>query len=217
MSTSNHRHLDRHGEGWAGVREGVSTDEGWPLYLSRYADLLTADRITEPPPGATMTTTSIDIDRPAEQVYAYVTDPTQFHEWQQGVVSGGLKEPGPAASAPTARWCAASAAPTDPPHRCDQARPTHDLGRARHRRTDPRPGRGRPFRPSMRPASRVTIDVDFEGHGIGKVLVPLVVRRQAAKEMPANLPAPQGPAGGHPCSRTDLLADGATHRAGRGA
>lgn len=35
--------------------------------------------------------------------------------------------------------------------------------------------------------SSVTIDVDFEGHGIGKILVPLVVRRQAAKEMPANL------------------------------
>lgn len=34
--------------------------------------------------------------------------------------------------------------------------------------------------------SRVTIEVDFEGHGIGKLLVPLVVRRQAAKEMPAN-------------------------------
>jgi hypothetical protein len=34
--------------------------------------------------------------------------------------------------------------------------------------------------------SRVTIGVDFEGHGIGKLLVPLVVRRQAAKEMPAN-------------------------------
>ena len=44
-----------------------------------------------------MTTTTIDIDRPAQQVYAYVTDPTQFHEWQEGVVSGGLKEPGPAA------------------------------------------------------------------------------------------------------------------------
>lgn len=44
-----------------------------------------------------MTTTSIDIDRPPEQVYAYVTDPTRFHEWQQGVVSGGLKEPGPPA------------------------------------------------------------------------------------------------------------------------
>jgi hypothetical protein len=35
--------------------------------------------------------------------------------------------------------------------------------------------------------SRVSIDVDFEGHGIGKLLVPLVVRRQAAKEMPANI------------------------------
>lgn len=35
--------------------------------------------------------------------------------------------------------------------------------------------------------SRVTIVVDFEGHGIGKLLVPLVVRREAEKEMPANL------------------------------
>ena len=33
----------------------------------------------------------------------------------------------------------------------------------------------------------MTIEVDFEGHGIGKLLVPLVVRRQAAKEMPTNL------------------------------
>jgi hypothetical protein len=35
--------------------------------------------------------------------------------------------------------------------------------------------------------SRVTIAVEFEGHGIGKLLVPLVVRRQARAEMPANL------------------------------
>ena len=33
----------------------------------------------------------------------------------------------------------------------------------------------------------VPIDVDVEGHGIGKVIVPLVVRPQAAKEMPANI------------------------------
>jgi len=37
-----HRHLDRHGDGWASIRDGVSTDEGWPLYLSRYAALLAA-------------------------------------------------------------------------------------------------------------------------------------------------------------------------------
>jgi hypothetical protein len=29
--------------------------------------------------------------------------------------------------------------------------------------------------------------IDFEGHGIGKLLVPLLVRREARKEMPANL------------------------------
>jgi uncharacterized protein YndB with AHSA1/START domain len=39
-----HRHLDRHGSGWQGLRDGVAHDEGWPLYLDRYAALLTADR-----------------------------------------------------------------------------------------------------------------------------------------------------------------------------
>jgi len=34
-----HRHLDRHGEGWEGVREGVGGKGGWPLYLERYAGL----------------------------------------------------------------------------------------------------------------------------------------------------------------------------------
>ena len=32
-----HRHLERHGEGWEGVREGVGGDGGWPLYLDRFA------------------------------------------------------------------------------------------------------------------------------------------------------------------------------------
>jgi uncharacterized protein YndB with AHSA1/START domain len=35
-----HRDLDRHGEGWEGVRDGVHGDQGWPLYLQRFADLL---------------------------------------------------------------------------------------------------------------------------------------------------------------------------------
>jgi uncharacterized protein YndB with AHSA1/START domain len=37
-----HRNLDRHGEGWEGVREGVAAADGWPLYLQRYADLANA-------------------------------------------------------------------------------------------------------------------------------------------------------------------------------
>jgi uncharacterized protein YndB with AHSA1/START domain len=33
-----HRHLDRHGEGWEGLREGVGGDQGWRLYLRRFAE-----------------------------------------------------------------------------------------------------------------------------------------------------------------------------------
>jgi uncharacterized protein YndB with AHSA1/START domain len=33
-----HRHIDRHGDGWEGVREGVGGDQGWPLYLERFAE-----------------------------------------------------------------------------------------------------------------------------------------------------------------------------------
>jgi uncharacterized protein YndB with AHSA1/START domain len=35
-----HRHLDRHGPGWQSLTDGVDGDEGWPLYLARYAALL---------------------------------------------------------------------------------------------------------------------------------------------------------------------------------
>ena len=34
-----HRHLERHGAGWEGVREGVQGQNGWPLYLRAYAEL----------------------------------------------------------------------------------------------------------------------------------------------------------------------------------
>jgi uncharacterized protein YndB with AHSA1/START domain len=37
-----HRNLDRHGEGWEGVREGVDGEQGWPLYLKRYSELFSA-------------------------------------------------------------------------------------------------------------------------------------------------------------------------------
>jgi uncharacterized protein YndB with AHSA1/START domain len=38
-----HRHLDRHGPGWQSVADGIGADQGWPLYLSRYAALLGQD------------------------------------------------------------------------------------------------------------------------------------------------------------------------------
>jgi len=35
--------------------------------------------------------TTIQVDRPADEVFAYATDPTRFREWQQGVVDGRLE------------------------------------------------------------------------------------------------------------------------------
>jgi uncharacterized protein YndB with AHSA1/START domain len=34
------RHIDRHGPGWPALRDGVNDDQGWPVYLARYAALL---------------------------------------------------------------------------------------------------------------------------------------------------------------------------------
>ena len=35
-----HRHLDRHGDGWEGVRDAVASPDGWPLYLQRFVDVV---------------------------------------------------------------------------------------------------------------------------------------------------------------------------------
>jgi uncharacterized protein YndB with AHSA1/START domain len=37
-----HRNLDRHGEGWEAERDGVGGDQGWPLYLNRFAERIAA-------------------------------------------------------------------------------------------------------------------------------------------------------------------------------
>lgn len=37
-----HRHLDRHGDGWQPARDAVAGDGGWSLYLARYAALIGA-------------------------------------------------------------------------------------------------------------------------------------------------------------------------------
>jgi uncharacterized protein YndB with AHSA1/START domain len=37
-----HRNLDRHGDGWEGMREGVGGEGGWPLYLDRFSEVVAA-------------------------------------------------------------------------------------------------------------------------------------------------------------------------------
>jgi hypothetical protein len=134
-------------------------------------------------------TASTVVDRPAAQVFGYATDPACFCEWQQGVIDGHLDPPGPARAGTkcvtTRRIGGANRAVTsvlthiDPPRTWGvrgidgPIRATVDLT----------------VEPLTETSSRLTIAVDFDGHGIGKLLVPLIVRRQAQKEMPANVDA----------------------------
>ena len=131
--------------------------------------------------------TSTEIDRPADDVYAYAIDPTRFSQWQTGVVDGhmeGAAVPAVGAVCMTTRRIGGANRPStsvvthvDPP------------------RTWGVRGNDGPIRaivdltvePITSDRSRLTISVDFTGHGIGKLLVPLIVRRQARNEMPTNM------------------------------
>jgi uncharacterized protein YndB with AHSA1/START domain len=128
-----------------------------------------------------------DADRPAAEVFTYATDPARFHEWQAGVTEGHLDQPGPAKVGTkcltTRRVGGASRAVASEITRIDPPRAWGVRGI------------GGPIRatvdltvePLTGSTSRLTIAVDFDGHGVGKILVPLLVRRQARKEMPANV------------------------------
>ena len=130
---------------------------------------------------------SIEVARPAAEAFAYVIDPSTMSEWQEGCVSGHM-----------------DGAPTGVGSKCATVRRIG--GREREVTTEiteydpPRRwadrGTSGPIRAivevTVQPLadtsrSRVTIHLDFTGHGIGRLLVPLVVRRQAAGEMPRNM------------------------------
>jgi uncharacterized protein YndB with AHSA1/START domain len=132
-------------------------------------------------------TCTIELARPPEEAFAYVTDPTRFVEWQRNVVSGHMDGEGPhgvGARCLTTRRIGFAERPVtseithiDPPRTWGVRGIDGPIRAIVNVTVDP-VEKGR--------RSRVTIDLDFDGHGIGKLLVPLVVRRQARKEMPSN-------------------------------
>jgi hypothetical protein len=131
--------------------------------------------------------TTVEVDRPAAEVFAYATDPTRFAEWQQGVVDGHLdsgKEPAVGDQCHMTRRIGGS-------NRSSTSLLTHiDPPRTWGVRGIDGPIRATvdlTVEPLADARSRLTISVGFAGHGVGKLLVPLVVRGQARKEMPANL------------------------------
>ena len=129
---------------------------------------------------------SIEISRRPEDVFAYVTDPSHLPDWQESVVS--VRTNGPFAVG-------------------SQVVVTRRVGRLERAMTNEVTeltpptawgirGIDGPIRGNVKGTveplgdgerSRVTISLDFDGHGIGKLLLPLVVRRQVQAEMPRNL------------------------------
>lgn len=128
--------------------------------------------------------TVVEIARAPKDVFAYATDPRCMSEWQRGCLSGRLDGTGVGARCTTVREIGGRKREVvteittyDPPWRWADR------------------GINGPIRaivtvqvePLVDGLSRLTLGVDFSGHGIGRLLVPLVVRRQARAEMPANV------------------------------
>lgn len=120
----------------------------------------------------------IEIACPPDEVFAYATDPLRFAEWQHDVVS--VRMIGASRFITTRRISGAERSMTQEIIRNDPP-----SGWAAQ-------GIDGPIRPhatiSIEPIenggqSRVTFTLDFEGHGLGLPLVPLV-RRQAQKAAP---------------------------------
>jgi hypothetical protein len=132
----------------------------------------------------TLVVSDVVIARPPAEVFPYVTDPSRFGEWQSGVVAGHVEGDGPpgvgSKCVTTRRIGGANRTSTaeitqlTPP----RAWAVHGIDgpiRADVNVTVDPVGDGA--------ASHVTIKVDFHGYGIGKILLPMVVR-QARGENP---------------------------------
>jgi uncharacterized protein YndB with AHSA1/START domain len=131
---------------------------------------------------------TIDISRRPEEVFRYVTDASHFPEWQESVASASREGDAPLAvgsrALVTRRVGPREFASTEeivglnPPRtwavRGVGALPVIAIAK----------GTIEPLSDGER--SRLTIALEFEGHGIGKLLVPLVVRPQARRQLPRN-------------------------------
>ena len=128
---------------------------------------------------------SIDIARPPNVVFAYVTDPSRFPEWQHDVVRVHLQ--GDDRARVGARFTTIRRI-----GRVEQAT-TQEVTELDAPRSWAARGVEGPFRPSaaitVEPlnggtGSRVTFALDFQGQGIGKLLPLDVIGRMAAKSAP---------------------------------
>lgn len=131
----------------------------------------------------TLIVSDVDIARPPDEVFSYVTDPSCFGEWQADVVNGHIEGDSPAGVGSTCtmtrriggseRTSTSVITQFDPPWNW-AIRGIDGPIRANVNVT---------VEPLPEQRSHVTIQLDFQGRGAGKLLVP-VVARQARKEVP---------------------------------
>ena len=123
---------------------------------------------------------TIEIERPPDEVFAFVTDPLRFAQWQRDVVSVRMLDDARFATVRriggTERAMTQRITGNDPPRFWAA---TGVDGPIRPRATvtvEPIDGGTR---------SKVTFTLDFEGHGVGVPLVPMV-RRIAQRGAPTS-------------------------------
>jgi uncharacterized protein YndB with AHSA1/START domain len=130
---------------------------------------------------------SIEVARPAGEAFAYVIDPSTMPEWQQGCVRGHMDSATTRVGSKCTtvrriggreREVVTEITEYDPPRRWADRGVSGPIRAIVAVTVEPLADGAR---------SGVTIELDFAGHGIGKLLVPLIVRRQAASEMPENM------------------------------
>jgi uncharacterized protein YndB with AHSA1/START domain len=134
-------------------------------------------------------TATTEVDRSAAEVFAYATDPSRFSEWQSGIVGGSMAGSGPVQVGDlftTTRRVGPMTRPfTSKVEQIDVPR----TWRVRGTDGPIRAAVNVRVEPLGDETSRLTITIEFHGHGIGRLLVPLVVEREARKQMPLDLAA----------------------------
>jgi hypothetical protein len=130
---------------------------------------------------------AIEVGRDSAVTFDYVTDPARFHEWQSGVLAGRMDRDPVTVGA----RCITTRRIGGRPREITSLITAFDPPRHWADHGIDGPIRGivavdvEPLDDDTR--ARVTISLDFEGHGIGRLLIPVMVRRQAEREMPANM------------------------------
>ena len=129
---------------------------------------------------------SIEINRPAEDVFAYLDQVDRHKEWQGQLVSTAVETDGPVrVGTRVVERRHVPGGARDFPYEITQ----HDPARKVSFRGTAgliRPAGTYTVAPTGESSSRLSSEFDLQGHGIGKLFAPLALR-QAAKQMPVDL------------------------------